>query len=163
MIFCNRSLATVAGVTTLVLSWLLIGFAVTEVARALGGTALTERLFPARSAHLLEEAHLQEYSPLQDPAFLSPVLLTATLPFFLAAFVAARFHPGSRGRAFGVSSLLIAAGLQLLLSRETIDPGFPSAIRLAGLLQVVLAAGSAVLGVGLGRLQKNPRRDERAA
>ncbi len=163
MTFRNRSLAIVAGITTLVLSWLVIGFAVTEVSRAFGGAALTDRLFPARSAHLLEEAHQGEYSPLQDPAFLSAVSLTATLPFFLAAFVTARLHPGPRGIALGVTSLLIAAGLQLLLSREATDPGFPSAIRLAAVLQVVLSAGSALLGAGLGRLQKHPRQGERAA
>jgi len=138
------------GICTLVLSWLLVGFGVTEAFRARGGEVLTERLVPAQSAHLLEEAHLRVYSPLRDPAFLSAAALTATIPFFLAAAVTARLHTAHSTRGLLIACLLIAVAFQLFLSREIFDPGYPISIRLAGALQVLFAASFAVIGVLVG-------------
>lgn len=151
------------GICALVLSWLIVGFGVTEAFRARGGQALTERLVPAQSAHLLEEAHLRIYSPLRDPAFLSAAALTATIPFFLAAAVTARLHTAPSTRGLLVTCLLIAVAVQLFLSREVFDPGYPTSIRLAGALQVLFAGSCAVIGVLVGTNPTRASTHERTA
>ena len=156
-----RSGAT--GICTLVLSWLIVGFGVTEAFRARGGDALTERLVPAQSAHLLEEAHLRVYSPLRDPAFLSAAALTATIPFFLAAAVTARLHTAPSTRGLLIACLLSAIAVQLLLSRAIFDPGYPISIRLAGALQVLFAASCAAIGVLVGTDPTRASKHERTA
>ena len=142
-------IAIIIGIVSLIVSWLLLNFAIWELMGFIGGIDLQERLIPYVNVHFLEEASENIYSPLKDWLFVANAVAVNFISFGFSSFIATYIcSNGQRFVAITIFSIGLVATLfiHFFVFRIIYPPSFQTAY----MFEIVIAASSTVLGFYLG-------------
>jgi hypothetical protein len=138
----------------IVVLWLVVILGSSLSIEALFGIGVAERLTPFSNAHLLEEAAEGTYNPLADWLFVTFRALVALVAFGLGTVIAAF---GARRKELALAIVPSLAGIALMaVSLSYVwSESYPSTMRNAFLIEVLMCIGASIIGLAVGSSLKS--------
>ena len=129
--------------------WMVVIPASSLSVEALFGIGVAERLTPFSNAHLLEEAAEGMYNPLADWLFVTFRAVVALIAFGLGTVIAAF---GARRKELALAIVPSLAGVALMsLSLSYVwSESYPSTMRNAFVIDVLMCIGASIIGLAVG-------------